>query len=149
MFLAITDIEFNTVVGNLKSQEELPSTSPDIKKIIMGHRGETITMVGDGWSMASFWAGIPQICMTLFTIAHACYHMVAQPADKRAFRAYGAARDVLTLADSARFFYKVGGAAGQFEIGTVAVLNKLRWSSWGSRVPIETRINRRQADTRG
>ena len=26
--------------------------------------------------MASFWAGIPQICMTLFTIAHACYHHV-------------------------------------------------------------------------
>ena len=65
-----TDVEFNTVVAKLESQEELPSSSPDIKRIIIGHRSEIITVV-------------------------------AQPVDKRAFfRAYGAARHLLTLAES-------------------------------------------------
>ena len=42
--------------------------------------------------------------------------------EKRAFRAYGAARDLFALAESCRFFFKIGSAAGHNEIGTIAIL---------------------------
>ena len=92
-FLAATDIEFDSVVRTLNTQEKLPSTSLDVKRIIVGHRRNTLAMV-------------------------------VQPADKRAWRSYGATRDMLGLADSARFLYKVGGVAGRFEIGVVTVLSR-------------------------
>ena len=92
-FLAATDIEFDSVVRTLNTQEKLPSTSLDVKRIIVGHRRDTLAMV-------------------------------VQPADKRAWRSYGATRDMLGLADSARFLYKVGGVAGRFEIRVVTVLSR-------------------------
>ena len=37
-------------------------------------------------------------------------------------RAYGAARDLFAVAGSCRFFFKIGGAAGRNEIGTISIL---------------------------
>ena len=90
-FLAITDIEFDTVVGVLVYQEELPSSGPDLRRLIVGYRGDTVCLVG-------------------------------QAVEKRAIRAYGASRDLFALAESCRFFFKIGGAAGRYEIGTIAIL---------------------------
>ena len=42
--------------------------------------------------------------------------------EKHAIRAYGASRDLFALAESCRFFFKIGGAAGRNEIGTIAIL---------------------------
>ena len=44
-FLAATDIEFDSVVRTLNTQEKLPSTSLDVKRIIVGHRRDTLAMV--------------------------------------------------------------------------------------------------------
>ncbi len=90
-FLAITDIEFNTVVGVLEYREDFPSNVPDLRRLIVGYRGDTVCLVG-------------------------------QAKEKRAIRAYGASRDLFGLAESCRFFFKIGGAAGRNEIGTIAIL---------------------------
>ncbi|XP_059080167.1 uncharacterized protein LOC131878259 [Tigriopus californicus] len=90
-FLAITQIEFDTVVGVLEYKEELSSSGEDLRWFAVGYRGNTISLVGQ--SMA-----------------------------KRAIRAYGAATALFPLAESCRFFFKVGGAAGRYERGTIAIL---------------------------
>ncbi len=52
--------------------------------------------------------------------------LVGQPFEKRAIKAYGIARDLFALGESARFCYKVGGAAGRNEIGTISILARGR-----------------------
>ena len=93
VFMVATQVEFDTIAGILASQEELTLSSPDIKRVVVGHRGDTICLIG-------------------------------QAMEKRAIRAYGTAMALFTLAASCRFFYKVGGAAGRNEIGTISVLGR-------------------------
>ena len=94
-FLAITDIEYDTISGVLEHQEEIPSDlrGMDLRRAVIGYRGDTLCLVG-------------------------------QAVEKRAIRAYGAARDLFSIVKSCRFFFKVGGAAGRNEIGTISVLSR-------------------------
>ena len=79
------------MVGVLEYQEELSSSGRDLRRLIVGYRGDTVCLVG-------------------------------QAVEKRTIRAYGASRNLLALAESCRFFFKIGGAAGRNEIGTIAIL---------------------------
>jgi hypothetical protein len=90
-FLAITDIEYDTVVGVFENMEEVIFKCNDIRRISVGYRGDTLCLVG-------------------------------QAKEKRAFRGYGASSFLFDLAESCRFFYKIGGAAGHNEIGTISIL---------------------------
>ncbi len=50
--------------------------------------------------------------------------LVALSMYKRSMRSYGCTKALLTLAEGAKFFFKVGGAAGFYKVGTITVLSR-------------------------
>ena len=53
VFMVATQVEFDTIAGILASQEELTLSSPDIKRVVVGHRGDTICLIGQATGEAS------------------------------------------------------------------------------------------------
>lgn len=93
----MTDIEFNTVVGTLFYKEELELPPPPSGNDL---RRLILGFRGD------------TLCL------------VGLAVEKRAMRAYGTAMALFAMAESCRYFFKIGGAAGRFPIGTIAVLSR-------------------------